>query len=147
MKIAIGADHAAFEIKSEILEYLKAKKNEMIDEGTYSIESCDYPDFAEKVACKVRDKIVNRGILICGTGIGMSIAANKIRGIRAALCLNVKMAEMSRLHNDANVLCLGARILAKDEMFKIIDKWLGTDYEGGRHDRRLEKIKKLEGAC
>jgi len=145
IKIAIGTDHAAFELKNELVKYLTDKGYLVSDEGTYSLDSCDYPDYAQKVAFKVRDKISDKGILICGTGIGMSITANKVKDVRAALCFNEYMAEMSRLHNNANVLCLGARVLNKEQMIEIIDKWLTTEYEGGRHDKRLVKINELEG--
>jgi ribose 5-phosphate isomerase B len=145
IKISIGSDHAAIDIKKDLISYLEENGYLLSDEGTYSTESCDYPDYAKKVALKVRDNIVDKGILICGSGIGMSMAANKIKGIRAALCISEYMAEMSRLHNDANVLCLGARILSKDEMIKIINKWLETDYEGGRHNKRLDKMVEMEG--
>ena len=145
MRIAIGSDHSAFEIKKELVKYLDEKGYLVSDEGTYSFESCDYPDFAEKVALKVRDKVVELGILICGTGIGMSISANKFRGIRAALCFNEYMAEMSRLHNNANILCLGARVLSQEQMIEIINKWLSTEFEGGRHSKRLAKIDEMEG--
>jgi ribose 5-phosphate isomerase B len=145
IKIAIGSDHAAFEIKRDIVKYLDEKGYLVSDEGTYSLDSCDYPDYAKKVGFKVRDKVVDLGILICGTGIGMSISANKIKGIRASLCFNEYMAEMARIHNNANVLCLGARVLKQEEIVKIIDKWLESKYEGGRHDKRLAKITEIEG--
>ncbi len=144
LKIAFGSDHAGFNLKKKIIRIFTEKGYLASDEGTYSEESCDYPDFAKKVVLKVKDGIVDRGILICGTGIGMSIAANKIHGIRAALCYNEYTAEMSRKHNNANVLCLGARVLDDIEIIKIIDKWLSTEFEGERHQKRIEKMFELE---
>ena len=147
MKIAIGTDHAAFELKTKIINYLQKKGYEVFDEGTYSTDSCDYPDFAIKVANKVAAGIADRGILICGTGIGMSITANKVKGIfsvLAALCTNEFMAEMTRKHNNSNVLCMGARVSTETEIFAIMNKWLTTEYEAGRHQNRLNKILELE---
>lgn len=145
MKIIIGSDHAAFDEKAEIKAFLEVQGCEVQDAGTHSLDSCDYPDFAQEVAASVCVGIDDpssdlRGILVCGTGIGMSIAANRFKGIRAALCYTPEAAEMSRAHNDANILCLGARVLEMDLMKEIIKTWLKTDFEGGRHSRRLAKI-------
>ncbi len=140
MRIHIASDHAGFELKEVIKKYLGA---EVIDLGTNSTGSVDYPDFAEKLARNLEE----RGILICGTGIGMSIVANKFLGVRAALCHNEFTAEMSRKHNDANVLVLGARVVNKDVALKIVDVWLSTNFEGGRHAARLEKLRKIEAAA
>jgi len=112
----------------------------MLDEGTHSLKSCDYPDFAAAVSRKVQAGSAERGILICGTGIGMSIAANRFKGVRAALCYTEELAELSRLHNDANVLCLGARTQSVDSMKSIVLRWLTTEWEGERHGSRLNKI-------
>ncbi len=144
LKIAIGSDHAGYELKKELIEYLHNNKYEVFDEGTNSIERCDYVDFAKKVAIKVAKKEVDRGILICGTGIGMSIASNKIKGIKAALCVTEYMAKFSRLHNNSNILCLGSRTVETRENLKIVKIWLETDFEGGRHIPRLNKIEDLE---
>ncbi len=144
MRIAIGSDHAGFRLKEKIKEFLKEKGHEVIDFGTNSEESTHYPLFAKEVALAVQRGEAERGILICGTGIGMCITANKFKGIRAALCLNEYMARMSRLHNDANVLCLGDRVLGVELALSIVDVWLSTPFEGGRHQKRLEIIKDIE---
>ncbi len=144
MRIALGADHAAYELKKYVIERVRDLGYEVVDMGTDSDESCDYPDFAVTVARAVRDGEAERGILMCGTGLGMTYAANKVRGIRAALCCSEYTAEMSRTHNDANVLCLGSRILDRDEAVHIIDIWLKTEFQGGRHARRLDKIARIE---
>lgn len=140
MKIIIGADHAAFEAKRKVCEILAADGHAVTDAGTESAESCDYPDFAFKVANSVAEGAHERGILICGSGIGMSITANKVKGVRAALCHTILMARMSRLHNDANVLCMGARMIGEEMMIAAAREFLATDFEGGRHTRRLSKI-------
>src|SRR3990172_1089435 len=131
--IFIGADHAGFELKGKIIEHLKEKNIKLEDEGTYSEESVDYPDFAKKVAEKVLNNKNALGILICGTGIGISIAANKVNGIRAALCTNEIMAEYARKHNNANVLCIGARIVGEELAWSIVNTFLSNEFEGGRH--------------
>lgn len=143
MKIALGSDHAGFEVKEKVKALLKNLGYEALDCGTHSKESCDYPDTAQAVAKSVAAKESERGILICGSGIGMEIAANKVKGIRAALCVNEEMASLSRLHNDANVLCLGARTFP-DNIDKTVETWLKTPFEGGRHQKRIDKIQKLE---
>lgn len=141
MKIAIGSDHGGFELKAKIAEYLKSKGIEIKDFGTFTNESCDYPVFAKEVATEVANGSFNKGILICGTGIGVSIVANKIKGIRAALCFDTFCAKMSREHNNANILCLGQRVLSQDLALEIVDIWLKTDFEGGgRHQRRVDLI-------
>jgi ribose 5-phosphate isomerase B len=140
MKYYIGVDHAGFEIKPFVIEYLQKKGIEVEDLGTYSSESVDYPDFAHKVARAVLENEGTKGILICGSGIGMSLAANKHKGIRAALCHNHYTAKMARLHNDANILCFGARIVGLGVIESILDAWLESKFEGGRHQRRVEKI-------
>ena len=142
-KISIGCDHAGFKLKESIKNYLIGKGYDVKDFGTNSEESVDYPDYAKLVA---KDVVKNnsRGILICGTGIGMSIAANKIKGIRAAVCRNEYDAEMSRRHNDANVLTLGGRITPKAKAKKIVDVFLKTPFEEGRHIQRIKKIHDLE---
>jgi ribose 5-phosphate isomerase B len=144
MKIALGADHAGFELKEKIKQRLTQQGIEVRDEGTLSNESVDYPDFARKVGEEVAGRQVDYGVLVCGSGIGMSIAANKVPGVRAANVTTEYEAQMSREHNDANVLAVGARILKDDEAFAIVDKWLHTPFAGGRHQRRVDKIMEIE---
>jgi ribose 5-phosphate isomerase B len=145
MKIALGSDHAGFELKGKIKQKLQSQGIVVDDRGTHSADSCDYPDYAQAVADEVAAHHAEFGILVCGTGIGMSIAANKVTGIRAARVLNESDAELAREHNDANVLALGARITGDQEAFKIIEKWLATPYTGGdRHVRRIDKIMAIE---
>ena len=137
IKIAIGCDHAAFEEKQKLKYFLRQKGYEVLDVGTNSSESVDYPKFGHSVANMVVNNIADKGIVICGSGIGISIAANKVKGIRAALCTSCEHAEMSRKHNDANILALGSRMTSEKDIFSIIDVWLSTEFEGGRHlDRR-----------
>jgi len=144
MRIAIGSDHAGFDYKEMIKKHLEEKGYEVIDEGTYSKERTDYPNYAEKVAKAVANKEVDKGVLICGTGIGMSITANKIKGVRAALCTNEFMARMSRKHNDANILCLGERVIGTDHALAIVDVFFSTEFEGGRHEKRVHLIENIE---
>ncbi|MEW6002254.1 MAG: ribose 5-phosphate isomerase B [Nitrospirota bacterium] len=144
MTIAIGCDHAGFELKSEIVELLNDLGMEHIDYGTNGPESVDYPDFGERVSEAVSSGRIDRGILICGTGIGMSIVANKFPGIRASLCNDLFIAKMSRLHNDANILVLGGRIIGKDLAKEIVRVWISTPFEGERHSLRLRKIFQIE---
>lgn len=144
MRIAIGSDHRGYGIKQKVIELLKRLEHEVIDVGTGSTESVDYPDVASIVAGQVSRGEVERGILICGTGIGMAIAANKFPGVRAAPCHDDLSAEMSRRHNDLNVLCLSADMLGEKLIDRMVDIWLRTEFEGGRHARRVEKILKLE---
>jgi ribose 5-phosphate isomerase B len=144
MKVAIGCDHAGVSMKNALVPVLDELSIEWEDFGTKDKESVDYPDFGEKVSEAVSKGIVERGILICGTGIGMSIVANKVPGIRAALCQEDYSAKMSRLHNDANVLVLPGRIIDKEKAGEIVKTWFTTDFEGGRHQKRLDKIKDIE---
>ncbi|MEJ2542595.1 MAG: ribose 5-phosphate isomerase B [Calditrichaceae bacterium] len=143
--IALGADHAGYLLKEKIKKYLSDKKLEFKDYGTFKLDSCDYPEFGYKVSQAVATQEANVGILICGTGIGMCITANKIKGIRAALANNVEAAQLSRLHNDANILCLSGRSLEEDDAMKIVETWLNTSFEGGRHEGRLNLITQLTG--
>ncbi len=144
MKVAIGSDHAGFPLKERIKEHLLERGCEVLDFGTTSKESTHYPIFAKEVALAVQRGEAERGVLVCGTGIGMCITANKFRGVRAALCLNEYMARMSRLHNDANVLCLGDRVIGEELAISIVDAWLETPFEGGRHAKRVELIREIE---
>jgi ribose 5-phosphate isomerase B len=144
MKIAVGCDHAGVELKREILTLLKKAGAEALDFGAHDETSVDYPDFGAKAAGAVSRGEVARGVLICGTGLGMCIVANKFKGVRAALCHDVYTARLSRLHNDANVLVMGGRVIGKGLAAEILDVWLKTPYEGGRHDRRLKKISDIE---
>lgn len=145
MKIALGSDHAGYSLKEEIKKYLDLKEIPFTDFGTFKIDSSDYPEFAYKVGNAIANTECDRGILICGTGIGMSITANKIRGIRAAVVNSEEGAKMSRLHNDANVLCLGARMVEPENALKILDIWINTSFEGGRHQKRTNLITQLTG--
>ena len=140
--IALGADHAGYLYKNRLTEHLKAAGYKVINVGTDSAESVDYPVFAQKVSQLVAEGSAESGILICGTGIGMSMAANKEKGIRAALCTDLVMAEYTRKHNNANVLCMGARIIAYEMAEMIADKFLNTEFEGGRHQRRIDLFDK-----
>lgn len=140
MKIAIGCDHAGYKHKLGIIDFLNLLGYEVADFGCNSTESCDYPDFARPTAESVAEGKYDFGILICGSGIGMSIVANKIRGIRAANCVSPKMAELARQHNNANILTFGARLVSLDEAKEIVRSFLTTTFEGGRHERRVEKI-------
>ena len=144
MKIGIGNDHSALELKAEIIEFIKSKGHEVVDYGTYTSESCDYPVYGEKVGRAVAAGEVDRGILICGTGLGISLAANKVKGVRAAVCSEPYTAKMSRLHNDCNVLAFGARVVGAELAKMIVDVWLGTEFEGGRHQRRVDLLNAIE---
>lgn len=144
MKIGIGSDHGGYELKDSIKKYLMENDIEVMDYGTDSLESVDYPDFGEKVAKAVVSNEVDRGIVICGTGIGISIAANKVKGIRAALCTDSYSAKMSMEHNNANVLALGARVLGEGLALDIVDTWINSKFQGGRHERRVNKISEIE---
>lgn len=144
MRIAVASDHRGYAVKGKILALLSSLGHEARDYGPESADSVDYPDFAMKVARAVSDGEVERGILICGTGIGMCIAANKFRGVRAAPCHDDLTAEMSRLHNDANVLCLSADLLGDRLVNRMVEIWINTAFQGGRHARRLEKIAQCE---
>ena len=144
MKIAIGCDHAGVAMKNEITPILDGLHVEWEDFGTKDEESVDYPDFGEKVSNAVSTGAVDRGILICGTGIGMSIVANRFPGVRAALCQEDYSAKMSRLHNDSNMLVLPGRVIEIETAINIIKAWFATDFEGGRHQKRLDKITAIE---
>ena len=144
MKIAVASDHRGFTVKGKILILLTEMGHEVLDFGPHTARSVDYPDYAAKVAQAVGAQQVERGILICGTGMGMCIVANKFAGVRAAPCHDDLTAEMSRLHNDANVLCLSADLLGERLVNRMVEIWLRTDFEGGRHARRIAKIVKYE---
>ena len=144
MKIAMAADHAGWKDKDRLADRLRDLGHEVEDFGTDSGESCDYPDFAAKAAGAVAAAACDVGILVCGTGIGMSMTANKVRGIRAAACQTTDAARLSREHNDANVLCVGSRVTDAGTMDAIVDAWLGAEFQGGRHARRVSKIMALE---
>ncbi|HET6225299.1 MAG TPA: ribose 5-phosphate isomerase B [Bacteroidia bacterium] len=142
MKIAIGCDHAGFELKEKLKSYIQAKGWEVKDMGTHSEERADYPDFAHLVAIAVENKDVDYGLLMCGSGNGINMAANKHKGIRSALCWTAEIAELARLHNDANIMTLPARFIAEAEAKKCIDLFYTTAFEGGRHAGRVDKISK-----
>ncbi len=144
MQIGLACDHAGFELKEELKAFLKTRGYEPMDMGTFDEESVDYPDFGIQVAEKVSQGVLKRGILICGTGIGMSIVANKFRGVRASLVNDLYSARLSREHTDSNVLVLGGRMIGKELAKEIVRTWLETPFEGGRHQRRLEKIEAIE---
>jgi len=144
MKIALAADHAGFELKEKVREYLEGKGLEVEDYGPQSTERVDYPDFAEKVATRVAAKQADYGVLVCGTGLGMAITANKIPGIRAATCNDTLSTHFARAHNDANVLTMGGRLVDGATAQKILDTWLSTPFEGGHHQRRVQKIGALD---
>ena len=142
--IAIGADHAGYSLKEDLKAWLVSGGHQVLDFGTQSLESVDYPDFASLVSDAVTSRAATRGVLICGTGMGMAMAANKFGGVRAAVCLDQHMARMSREHNDANVLALGARLTEGPRAREILGAWLDTPFAGGRHVRRVEKLMALE---
>lgn len=144
MKIGIGNDHSALELKAEIIEFVKAQGHEVVDFGTNSSESCNYPVYGEAVARAVVAKEVDCGILICGTGLGISLAANKVKGIRAAVCSEPFTAKMSRAHNNCNILAFGARVVGGELAKMIVDTWLNTEFEGGRHATRVNMIMEIE---
>lgn len=140
LRIAIGSDHGGYEYKEQIVSHLKEKGYECVDVGTYSTDSCDYPVIARAVTTKITTGEADSGILICGTGIGMSIVANKVKGIRAALCGDTFSARASRAHNNSNVLCLGERVIGINLAMDIVDIWLESKFEGGRHQRRVDMM-------
>ena len=144
MKIALGCDHGGLNLKNEILNYLKEEGMEVKDFGTYTEESCDYADISLPVAEAVAAKEFDFGILICGTGIGISLAANKVPGIRCAVVSDVFSAKMSKAHNDANMLSLGERVLGRGLALEIVDAWINTEFEGDRHSKRVNMIKEIE---
>lgn len=140
MRLTIGSDHAGLHLKNALLSHLKAAGHEVDDVGTFTGDSCDYPVFARQVAHSVVGGIAQRGVLVCGTGQGMAMAANKVRGVRAAVVADTFSARMTALHNDANVLCIGARVVGEGLARDIVDAWMQTGFEGGRHARRVELI-------
>ncbi|MBS3908087.1 MAG: ribose 5-phosphate isomerase B [Actinobacteria bacterium] len=145
MKVVIGSDHAGYDLKEELKEVLKEEGVEFLDVGTINgDDSVDYPDFAEMVALKVVAGEYDRGVIVCGTGVGVAIAANKVKGARAANCNETVSARFSREHNDANILTLGSRIIGAAVAIEILKVWLATGFEGGRHARRVEKISMIE---
>ncbi|OUT62474.1 Putative sugar phosphate isomerase YwlF [Stieleria bergensis] len=144
MRVALGSDHRGVQVKSRLIQALQQAKYEVFDEGTLGDQSVDYPDFAEAVAKRVASGEAQRGILICGTGIGMAITANKFRGVRAAPCYDEVMVEMSRRHNDINVLCLPGDLIGDRSIDDMVLRWLQTEFDGGRHADRLAKIDKIE---
>lgn len=140
MKIAIGSDHAGFELKEKLMTYLKEQAHQVIDKGCFSADKADYPDYGHSVAVSVLNKEANLGILMCGSGNGINITANKHKGIRAALCWNSEVAALSRQHNDANILVLPARFMLEEEAYRCVNAFLNEKFEGGRHQLRLDKI-------
>ncbi len=145
MKIGIGSDHGGFELKEYIKEYLKEEGIEYVDYGTNSLDSVDYPDYGLKLSKGVVSGEVDKGIAICGTGIGISITCNKVKGIRCALCSDTYSARMSVEHNNANILALGGRVIGMDLAVEIVSTWLKAQFQGGRHERRINKISNIEG--
>lgn len=145
MKISIGSDHGGLTLKNAIVKHLEKQGHEVVDYGTYNYDSCDYPDFGEKAARAVADGECERGIVVCTTGIGISIVANKIKGVRCALCTNTFLARMTREHNDANVLALGGAIVGEGMAMEIVDIFLNTPFSGeAKHQRRIDKITSIE---
>lgn len=144
MKIAIGNDHAAVEMKNEIKAYLESKGHEVINFGTDTSASCNYPDYGKAVGKAVASGEAESGVLICGTGVGISLAANKVKGIRAAVCSEPVTARLTKLHNNANIICFGARIVGIETAKAIVDAWLDTEFEGGRHQTRVDMIMAIE---
>ena len=142
--IAIACDHAALELKAEVIKMLEERGLEHKDFGTYTTDSCHYPIFGARAAKAVSDGVCDRGILICGTGIGMSLVANKVKGIRCALCSDSYSAKMTRAHNDSNMLAMGARVIGVEVAKEIVNAWLDTPFEGGRHQARVDMITALE---
>ena len=145
MRVAIGNDHSAVELKEIIADYVRELGHEAINLGTDTTQSCDYPLYGEKVGRAVVSGEADLGIAICGTGLGISLAANKVKGVRACVCSEPYTARMSRLHNNANVLCFGARVVGSELAKMITQVWLETDFEGGRHQRRVDQIMEIEG--
>jgi len=147
MKVGIGNDHVAVEMKQEIIAYLEQQGHEVVDYGTNTKESCDYPVYGAKVANAVVNKEVDCGILICGTGVGMSIAANKVKGIRAVVCSEPYSAKLSKEHNNTNILCFGARVIGVELAKMIVFEWINAKFQGDRHQRRLDMITDIECGC
>jgi len=144
MKLIIGADHGGYILKNQLSDWLKEEKYEVEDIGVFNSESVDYPDLAKKVAEGVTSGKFDKGILVCGSGVGVAIAANKVSGIRAANCHDVVLARLSREHNDANIITLGGRFVARELAIEILKVWLVTEFSGGRHENRIAKIKEME---
>lgn len=142
--LAIGCDHGGLELKNEVIKHLEERGVEYKDFGTFTPDSVDYPDYALKFCHSVTSGESERGILICGTGLGMSMAANKVKGIRAAVCHDTFSAEFTRRHNDANVLCMGGRVIGPGLACKVVDAYLDSEFEGGRHQRRIDKVMAIE---
>ena len=143
--IAIGSDHAGYSLKERLKTWLAADGHRVIDHGTHSTESVDYPDYAAAVAESVGSGEAERGVLVCGSGVGMAMAANKVAGVRAVAAQDADVARLSRQHNDANVLTLGARLTAPGRALELVQTWLATPFEGGRHERRVDKLARLDG--
>ncbi len=143
-KITIGCDHAGYELKLKVIEHLKSRGIEVIDVGTHSTNSCDYPNIAHELCKNIQDGVTELGILICGTGIGMSMAANKHRGIRAAACSDTFSARLTRVHNDANVLCFGERVVGMGLAIDLVDNFIDAEFEGGKHQKRVDLITAIE---
>ena len=144
MKLAIGNDHVAVDMKNEVKEYLESLGHEVIDVGTNSTERFNYPVSGYKVACMVRDHEVDAGVLICGTGVGISLSANKVHGIRACVCSEPYTAKLSKQHNNSNIIAFGARVIGIETAKMILDEWLNAEYEGGRHQTRIDMIAEIE---
>ena len=144
MKVALGCDHGGFVLKAKVVETLQKLGAEVVDFGTNNEESVDYPVYVEKVAHAVADKVCELGVLLCGTGIGMSIAANKVKGIRAAVLSDTFSAKATRQHNNSNILCLGGRVVTPEDAAKLVTVWYTTEYEGGRHQKRVDMITEIE---
>ena len=144
MKIAIGNDHSALELKAIVIKHLEDNGHTVVDYGTHTAESCDYPVYGEKVALAIKNNEAELGILICGTGIGISLAANKVPGIRAAVCSEPYSAKMTRAHNNANILAFGARVVGQDLAKMIVDAFVNTKFEGERHQRRVDMLTEIE---
>lgn len=144
MKVAIGCDHIGYSLKLEVIDHLVEQGIEIIDIGTNSNERCDYPTYGYKTAMAVKDHIADLGILICGTGVGISLAANKVKGIRAVVCSESYSAYMARSHNDANIVAFGARVIGSATAFQIVDAFLSASFEGGRHQKRVEMLGQIE---
>jgi len=145
MKIAFGCDHGGYDLKEDVIEFLKSRDIEVLDFGTHSTASVDYPNYGKAVGEAVQSKEADLGIIICGTGIGISLAANKVEGIRAAVVSDTFSARMARMHNNANVLAFGSRVVGKGLAIDLVKAWLDSSFEGGRHKRRVDKIMAIEG--